>query len=304
MNISGSTKIAGIVGNPIGHSLSPKIHNFLFARHNINAVYLPFPIKNESDLEGFLQTFRAANFLGCNITIPYKEAILKSVKNLCDGYEIIKYSEIIGAANTLYPNTDNTKLCATTTDFFGFSNSLIDNKFFINSEMRVVILGNGGVARTIAMFLASDLQISFQRPHTISIIGRNAQKLKELADEIKQKTDYSVSYFTFENAGDAINAADIIINCTSVGMHPKIDETPIDACLINPKTYIYDTIYNPLKTRFLREAEEKGCRAQNGLRMLIWQAIESFSLWTGIDLRSDAKVADELENLLLKEFDK
>jgi shikimate dehydrogenase len=295
MNITGNKKIAGIVGNPVAHSLSPRIHNFLFKRHNIDAVYQAFAIENEEKLEEFVKTFRSSEFLGGNVTIPYKSAVLPFVD------EVILDSHIIGAANTLY--WENGKICATTTDFFGLSMALTKDKFFIDKGKRVVILGNGGLARTIAMSLATNPPLPFSSsPQTLALVGRNSQKLKELADEVEQKTNYSVSHFTFENANDVLGEADIIINGTSVGMHPNIDESPLDASVINPKTYIYDTIYNPHETKLLREAKMKGCRTQNGLRMLIWQAIASFKCWTGIDLTNDDEIALELENLLLRGF--
>jgi shikimate dehydrogenase len=109
-------------------------------------------------------------------------------------------------------------------------------------------------------------------------------------------------YSTFENVNGVIGEADIIINCTSVGLHPNIDESPIDICALNSKTYIYDAIYNPLETKLLREARLNGNRTQNGLRMLIWQAIASFKCWTKIKIEEAEcdELAAELEDLLLR----
>ena len=279
-NISGKTKIAGIVGNPVAHSLSPKIHNFLFEKFGIDAVYVPFQIENENCLGNFVKTFRSANFLGCNITIPYKSAILPFIDNKT------KFSEITGTANTLY--TENEKIYATTTDYAGFTKALEQDNFYIKDK-NVLILGNGGTAKTLAA--------SLDNPKNISLVGRNKEKVKKLAEEI---TDFDVSYFSFDEAKDVIWNADIIVNCTSAGMYPNIDESPVDISFVNPKTYLFDVIYNPLETKFLRDGKEKGCRVQNGLLMLIYQAFESFYVWTN---KIDYNYVEELENLLLKEFD-
>jgi shikimate dehydrogenase len=294
MNITGNTKIAGIVGNPIAHSLSPKIHNFLFERHKIDAVYVPFFIDCEENLRNFVKTFKSANFLGCNVTIPYKSAIIPFVDTIDADAQNTK------TANTLY--IKDGKVCADTTDFWGFNMALKSDNFDINQK-NIVILGNGGVARTIAMILPFKREHRNISPKKLSLVGRNEQKLKLLAEDVFQKTNCPVSYFIFENANEIIRDADIIINCTSAGMYPNIDEIPINPCVLNSQTYIFDTIYNPLETKLLKAAKKNGNRAQNGLRMLIWQAIASFYFWTGIDLRKDYGLASELENLLLKEFD-
>jgi shikimate dehydrogenase len=289
MNITGKTKIAGIIGNPVEHSFSPKIHNFLFEKLGIDAVYLPFQIKNEEDIESIVKTFRSINFIGCNITIPYKSAVLPFVD------ETDEVSKISKTANTLFWKDDN--LWADTTDFWGFMEALNRDNFHI-AEKNAVFLGNGGVAKTLASVLA------FRNySKSISLVGRNAEKLKNLAKEITQETKFDVSYFLFENAKETIENADIIINCTSVGMYPLVDESPLDISFVNPKTYLFDTIYNPLETKFLRDGKANGNQTQNGLRMLIYQALASFYLWTQKDLTNDNNLVLELEKLLIKEFD-
>lgn len=293
MNITGKTKIAGIVGNPIGHSLSPKIHNFLFEKFGIDAVYVPFNIKNESDLQSFAKVFRSANFLGANVTIPYKSAIL----NFVDEIDVI--SKNVGAANTLFMK--NGKIYADTTDFWGFNESLIKDNFDLKDK-DIVILGTGGIARTIAMSLPIKTDWRDVCPKSLSIVGRNKEKAKNLADNVYNFTNFAVSYFSFDEAKDAVFNADIVINSTSAGMSPNFNESPINIALINKKTYIYDTIYNPNESKFLREAKAKGCRTQNGLRMLIFQALASFYFWTDIDLTLNNDLVLELEKLLLEEF--
>ncbi|MDR0303593.1 MAG: shikimate dehydrogenase [Chitinispirillales bacterium] len=290
VNISGKTKIAGIVGNPISHSLSPKIHNYLFEKFEIDAAYVPFQIKNEKDLKSFVETFRSANFLGCNITVPYKSSIFPFID------EMDEVSQITDTANTLF--WKDGKLWADTTDFWGFMEALNRDDFHLTKK-NAVFLGNGGIARTLAVLSA------FRNyPQSITLVGRNVEKLEKLSNEIVQKAKIDVSYFLFENAKEAIGNADIIINCTSVGMHPLVNESLLDISLVNRKTYLFDTIYNPLETKFLRDGKANGNRTQNGLYMLIYQALASFYFWTKKDLTHDNNLVLELEKLLLKEFDK
>jgi len=164
------------------------------------------------------------------------------------------------------------------------------------TDKNAVFLGNGGVARTLAAVSA------FRNyPKSISLVGRNAKKLENLAVEITQKTKFHVSYFLFENAKEIIESADIIINCTSVGMHPFTDESPLDISLVSPKTYLFDTIYNPLETKFLRDGKANGNKTRHGICMLIYQALASFYFWTQKDLTGDGDLVSELEKLLLEE---
>jgi shikimate dehydrogenase len=293
VNISGKTKIAGILGNPVVHSLSPKIHNHLFQKLGIDAVYVPFQIENESDVESFVKTFRAANFLGCNITIPYNSSVLPFVDKTED------VSKIAKAANTLF--WKDGELWADTTDFWGFMEALKRDNFDL-TDKNAVFLGNGGVARTLATVAASKSSSAFRNyPKSISLVGRNAQKLENLAAEITQETKFRVSYFLFENAKEIIENADIIINCTSVGMHPFVDESPLDISFVNPKTYLFDTIYSPLETKFLRDGKANGNKTRPGICMLIYQALASFYFWTQKDLTGDDDLVLELEKLLLEE---
>jgi shikimate dehydrogenase len=289
MNIGGNTKIAGIVGNPIRHSLSPKIHNYLFGYFGIDAVYLPFEIDSEESIESFTKTFQAAKMLGANITIPYKTTVLPFVDELSDR------SKLTGAANTL--SLKNGKLYADTTDYAGFLAALKSDGFNIEGKS-VMILGNGGTAKTLATLLAHSNIVK-----NIFIVGRNIEKVNKLGKEIKEKVGCDTALFcATPDTLQSFDCVDIIVNCTSVGMSPNLDESPLNMALVNPKTYLFDAIYNPLETKFLREGRARGCCVQNGLRMLIAQAFCSFSIWTGE--KTDDVSLEELENLLLKELNK
>jgi shikimate dehydrogenase len=283
--VSGTTTLTGLIGNPVFHSISPIIHNHAFSKLNLDYSYIPLGVKPEK-LEVLVEVIRALNFAGANVTIPFKQDIIK----YCD--EISPLSKITGAVNTLYFKGD--KLCGTTTDADGFLQALKSDGFSIENK-KVVILGNGGTARTLAMVLAYK-----SIANEITIIGRNLDKVRKLTDEIKMKTDVPVKSETFssDSCTKTTLSADIIVNCTSVGMHPNSGISPLDASKINSKTYVFDAIYNPAQTELLKIAEAKGCKIQNGLKMLLFQGLESFKYWTGKTASEDLFDISELQSMI------
>ena len=283
--IKGDTKLTGLIGNPVGHSISPIIHNHAFAELALNYSYIPLGIEPKN-LGGLVSTLRALKFSGANVTIPYKSDIIQ----YCD--EIDDLSKLTGTVNTLFMKND--KLCGTTTDAIGFLKALkSDNISTENSN--ISILGNGGTSRTIAMVLAYKNEVS-----SITIIGRNSEKLKVLTEEIDKKTGYAIGYslFSDEKTDNILQNSDIIVNCTSVGMHPNNDISPLKKSQLSPDNYIFDVIYNPSKTLLLSYAEEVGCRFQNGLKMLLFQGLESFKYWTGKEVDDKIFNLDELQSMI------
>ncbi|MGM0462268.1 MAG: shikimate dehydrogenase [Fibrobacterota bacterium] len=266
--ICGTTKITGLLGNPVAHSISPLIHNHAFASLGLDYVYVPLGC-GENDLDTLVHALRGIGFAGANVTIPFKSKIIP----LCDS--ISPLSEMTGTVNTL--SYSDGKLHGTTTDGAGFLRALDEDNFHI-SRARVVILGNGGTARTLAMVLAHESPVS-----DIVILGRRAERAAALADEIRDKTGFPVrSNLLHDHAGrDDISRADLLVNCTPVGMHPQEDALPVDAECLSKRTYVFDAIYNPVETQLLAAAQKKGCPYQNGLLMLLYQGLESFYHWTG-----------------------
>jgi shikimate dehydrogenase len=145
---------------------------------------------------------------------------------------------------------------------------------------RCVVLGNGGVARTLGFTLALR-----QLPESLTLVGRSAERVGALATEITERTGYAVRWVTFgsDEFVDIMSECTLCVNCTSVGMHPNEDSSPLPRKVLRPDLTVLDTVYNPSKTLLVRQAEEAGCRVQNGLRMLVYQGLASFKLWTEED---------------------
>lgn len=283
--ISGSTRLVALLGDPVAHSISPAIHNHAMACLGLPYAYVALPTPSPS-LSTVVTTLRACDFLGANVTIPHKQSVLA----LCD--RVSELSRKIGAVNTLY--FQDQLLCGTSTDTHGFFKSL-DSIGFDPMEQDIVILGNGGTARTLAFGLMLE-----KKPRAVTLVGRDARKVAHLACEVSDGTSGEIGFATFgsSEARDAISAAGLLINCTSVGMAPNHDQTPVDCSLLNPDTVVFDAVYNPLETRLLREARELGCQTQNGLRMLLFQGLASFELWTGTEVPESIFDMKELAALI------
>lgn len=294
--IKGTTRITGLLGNPVKHSISPLIHNHAFAELGLDFTYLPLGCEKEK-LGGVVESLRALNFAGVNVTIPYKSDVIP----FCD--EISQLSKLTGTVNTLY--WDDEKLCGTTTDANGFLKALTMDGFDI-TDKKVLILGNGGTARTLAMVLAYNHQTGDRGNKTplssLTIAGRNPEKVRTLVNEIKEKTGFPIqqTLFSDEAFSEIVKESDLIVNCTPIGMHPYEDASPLTKEQLSPTTYVFDAIYNPGQTKLLQIAEEVGCNFQNGLRMLLGQGLDSFKLWTGHTVDPSIFNIDELQKIVSK----
>jgi shikimate dehydrogenase len=270
-DINGKTKIIGIIGENIENSLSPLIHNQIILKHSLDFCYLPFQVKEE-DLDKAIQGIRALNIRGVNITFPYKEKVIEFLD------EAEESARRIGAVNTIVNNKGI--LTGYNTDVIGFKKSLQDNGKFVIKEKKAVILGAGGAARGVIYTLLEE------GIEEISIFNRTLEKA------VKIKQDFSpffprsnINIFSFEqdNIKDKIKEANLLVNATSIGMASQIDNTPLpNEKLFHPNLLVYDLIYHPAKTLFLKQAKRAGAKTINGLPMLVYQGIESFYLWTGL----------------------
>ncbi|MDK2933968.1 MAG: shikimate dehydrogenase [Clostridiales bacterium] len=243
--INGYTKILGIIGDPIEHSLSPGIHNTLCKYLNLNYVYIPFKVSSEQ-LENAVKGLKALGVMGFNVTIPHKKNIIQYLD------EVSKEALLMGAVNTI---------------------------------------GAGGAARGITVSLA------LEGVQSITILNRTAQKAKAICTMINEnvKNISRSDSLNYENFNRYIEDCDILINTTSIGMHPDIHACPIENLTsLKSSTVVCDLIYNPSKTAFLANAEKKGCKIINGWGMLVFQAINAFEIWM------DIKINDNLTNILLQ----
>jgi shikimate dehydrogenase len=280
--IRGSTRMAYLLGWPVAHSLSPIIHNHAFKTLKLPCAYAPLPVQGK-DLHQVIYSLRATGALGANVTLPHKQR----AATYCD--VLSPLSHRLRTVNTLY--FKGRLLYGTTTDPAGFLRALASMGHDARNGS-VVVLGNGGTARTLAAALA------FERiPDRIVLAGRNFARVSSLASEISCAADFPIPAFSLDSPefGDALARCTLLVNCTSAGMHPNTADTPLDKKFFHKGMTVFDTIYNPEKTRFLAEAEAAGCATQNGLRMLLYQALASLTLWTGIDIMEEIFDLKELQ---------
>ncbi len=264
--ITGRTKICGIIGDPIEHSMSPAMHNAAFSALGLDYTYLPFRVRRE-ELPGAIAGVRALNIVGLNVTIPHKVAVMP----LLDRLEPL--AEKMGAVNTIV-NEDGV-LTGSNTDAPGFLQALRSQNIEPEGK-KIVILGAGGAAKGIAFILA-------EAGASLVILNRTISKAEELAAQMARYYHQDLKAMTLseENLTSALDRADVLVNATSVGMVPDVDRTPVPSRLLNPKLAVCDIVYNPLETRLLREAKAAGARTIDGLDMLVWQGALAFKQWTG-----------------------
>lgn len=250
------TILCGIIGNPVEHSLSPAIHNAAYRQLGLNYVYLAFGV---TDVAGAIRGMRALNIRGLSVTVPHKIEVIQYLD------EFDPVARQIGAVNTVV--NDQGCLKGSNTDWIGFVRSL--EVYAAIQDKRVVILGAGGAARAVAFGVK-------QRGGKLTILNRTEEVLMAQA----LATEIGCPWGDLSQL-DAINAADIVINATSVGMYPHMTQTVIETRHLRPAQIVYDVVYNPLETKFLREAQEIGCQVVPGYEMLLLQGVAQFELWTG-----------------------
>lgn len=264
--ITGKTRVYGIIGDPIEHTVSPAMHSAAFDELGLNCKYVPFRVLRD-DLSAAIKGIRALNIRGFNVTIPHKVTVIPYLN------EIDPPVEAYGAVNTVV-NEDG-YLKGYNTDAGGFIRSLMEQKVD-PARKKVVILGAGGAARAISIVLA-------EKGADITILNRHLSAAKRLAEKVtslKKKEARSME-LGVENLEAALSTADILINTTSAGMYPNNNETLVPSRLIKQGMVVADIVYNPIKTRLVMEAEKRGAQAISGLEMLIWQGAIAFELWTG-----------------------
>jgi len=259
-NINKQTKLYGIIGNPVSHSMSPAIHNAAFIEKGLNNVYVPLKIAN---IGAFMNECRKIDFHGFSVTIPHKESILPFLDDLDHT------ARKIGAINTIV--NQNGELTGYNTDcmaaVMGLEYSMKEANETLNNK-KVSIIGAGGAARAIAFGLK-------EKGCDITIFNRTIERAEKLSQDVK------CEFKNFEEIHKL--DSDILINTTSIGMFPGVDQTPVSKNILKEGMIVFDAVYNPIETRLLRDAKEQGCHTVNGLSMFINQAAEQFRLWTGID---------------------
>jgi len=254
MMIDQQTRLYGVVGEPIGHSLSPTMQNAAFRTSGLNAVFLAFASK---DAEGCLRGMKALGIRGMSVTIPHKAAVMP----LLD--EVNPLAEKIGAVNTIV--NDDGRLVGHNTDALGALRALEEKTD--PAGKRCLLFGAGGAARAVGFVLK-------ERGVTLSVVNRSADRGERLAGRL------GCPYIPLDAA--VHHRADMIIQTTPVGMYPHVHQCPVPEAILEKGMVVMDIIYNPLETRLLKKAGERGCILVDGLSMFVYQGAEQFKLWTGI----------------------
>ncbi|HJR75881.1 MAG TPA: shikimate dehydrogenase [Nitrospiraceae bacterium] len=277
------TKLCGVIGNPVDHSLSPAIHNAAFRKAGLNFVYLAFPVEAIGDALKGIRSL--GNTRGFSVTIPHKVAAMPFLD------EVDHTARQIGAINTIV--VENGKLKGYNTDASGALRALRENGAALLGQ-RVLLLGSGGAARAIAFALAADAQIA-----GLTILGVDEAERMRLVQDLRSRTTLAVEDGPIQD--DALRRwiphCRTVIHCTPVGMFPHNDETCVPAAMWRSDLTVMDIVYNPRETRLLKEAKAAGCRTIQGIEMFLNQAVLQFELWT-----NEAAPADVMRAVLESRF--
>jgi len=258
-----------VIGNPINHSLSPKLQNYWIKQHNINAIYEKIKLE-ENEIESFINKIRNQKIDGCNITVPFKRKVIPFLDKLSSEAEKTQ------SVNTIISNGRN--LIGHNTDIYGFEKAIKSLNFDMKDK-KVFILGAGGVVSSI-VYALKKMKIS-------KVILTNRTKKK--AEDIK-KQFYDIEIIDWGHITDF----DIIINATSLGLNNEFIN--LDFSNIGDKKLFYDLIYNPEETNFLKEGKKLGNQTENGKLMFVFQALEAFKLWHGIEPKINSGTLEILKN--------
>ena len=258
-----------VIGNPINHSFSPKLHNYWFKENKIDAVYEKIKI-DENDLETIFNRFKQKQINGINVTVPFKKTVIPYLDKLS------LEAELTQSVNTIILDNDN--LVGHNTDITGFIKAIKNLNFNIKGK-KIFILGAGGVVPSI-IFALNKMNVS-----KITISNRTKKKAEDLKSQFHN--------LEILDWGD-INDFDVIINATSLGLNEESIDLDLSK-FVNNKLF-YDVIYNPAETNFLKEGKKLGNKTENGKLMFIYQAFEAFKLWHGIEPKINSDTLEILNN--------
>lgn len=266
MDIDARTQFCGVIGNPVGHSLSPAIHNAAFQKLGLNFVYLAWQVETIGEAIKGLRAL--GNFRGASVTTPHKVAALPFLDHV-EGT-----AQRIGAINTIV--AEKGELTGYNTDATGALRALRENGVELKGR-RIVVLGSGGAARAIAFALAAE-----SLADKLTLLGIEDLERTTLAQDVRSQATLVVEDFHLDETTlrRVLPDAQVLIHCTPVGMFPKADTTCVPASLLHADLSVMDIVYNPSETRLLTDAKRAGCRMIPGLEMFLNQAVTQFELWT------------------------
>jgi shikimate dehydrogenase len=264
LKINGKTKVCGIIGNPVGHSLSPVMHNAAFKELGLNIVYVAFPVKTDN-LEEAIKGAKSLGLLGLNVTMPHKHAVMQYLD------ETDSTTKTLGAVNTIL--NERGKLFGYNTDGKGAMIALQENG--VDSEEKMLLLGAGGAAKAIAFQAA-------QETEELVILNRTEEKAKQLANLINKTfgTKVKGKVLSADVLKEELETTNVLVNATSVGMSPDADASPVPVDLLHSGLCVMDIVYNPLEPKLLKDAKAVGTKVVSGLEMLLYQGAVAFEIWT------------------------
>ena len=268
MHIDGSTRLVGIIGNPLEHSLSPTIHNAAFDYLGLNWCYVPLPVE-EGTLESALEGIKVLRLAGVNVTMPFKTEVLP----LLD--EVAMFADSVGAVNTIL--VDKGKLIGYNTDGRGFYTALVRDLAYDMKGRKVLVLGAGGASRSVTVSLA------LAGCSSIVIVNRSPERSKQLSEIIlKSAPDIDVEWLSPDDNYDIVVAeSDVIINATPLTTFNGSLRVPVS--LLNKNQLVCDLNYSLYQPPLLQEAEARGAQVMDGKGMLLYQAAAAFEIWTGLE---------------------
>jgi len=271
LNIRATSTILGVIGDPIAHSFSPDMHNAAIGALKADYAYVAFCV-DSGEVGRALNGMKAFGIRGLNVTIPHKRAVMEHIDRISEE------ALAVGAVNTI--SLEDGDLVGYNTDVFGLSTALERVAGLQEFPKCCVVLGAGGAARAAVYALGMRKEVE-----TVAILNRTAERAESLAVDMEKITgtrmlpdalNVGALSATFPDAG-------LVINTTSLGMHPHTDDTPLqDTQSVHPNLVLYDTVFNPLRTRLMSQFKEAGAEAYGGLDMLIHQGARSFQIWTGL----------------------
>lgn len=276
VDISATTRLAAVIGDPVRHSMSPQIHNAAFTACDIDGVYLALPVAPGHAAQA-VEAMRSFDWFGLSVTMPHKQAVMEA----CD--ELTATAELLGAVNCVFWRDG--KIVGDSTDGQGYVRGLQAELDLDVASMQCVLVGAGGAAGAVARSLADHGAAG------VTVINRTAEKAAAVA--ALAGTVGSVG-----STSDLAHA-DLVINATPIGMGSTefTDAVPFDVAVLRPDAVVSDLIYHPAETRLLAEARGRGLRTQNGLAMLVHQAVVQFEHWTGVTAPVDVMTAAVVSSL-------
>lgn len=283
--VRGDTRVVGVFGYPVEHSLSPAMHNAAFAALRLSFIYVPFPVSPDA-LGSAIRSLPALGIVGVNLTIPHKENVLPFLDAITDE------AREVGAVNTVH--CVEGRLLGDNTDGRGFYEPLRELGLSLSGK-QAVVLGAGGAARSVVFRL-------LREGANVVLTNRTLDRAERLAQDAAC-AGYGAQVRVVDGKverelGNAIAGAELLVHTTRVGMHPAPDALPsVPLEAFHPNLLVYDLVYNPVETRLIQEARRRGCRTLTGVKMLVYQGAAAFERWTGLWPPTDIMEAAVLEGL-------